>query len=43
MKKNWCPNDWINWRVGNGYDWFEFDEIDGTTYQLYLKVKWFAD
>ena len=31
MKKNWCPNDWINWRVGNGCDWFEFDEMDGTT------------
>ena len=32
MKKNCCPNDLINWRVGNGDDWFDFDEIDGTTY-----------
>ena len=28
MKKNWCPNDLINWRVGNGDDWFDFDEIE---------------
>lgn len=37
MKKNWCPYDLINWRVGKGDDcWLEFDEIDGTTYQNYI-------